>query len=321
MQLTALSLILLGTLAQAAHGLLQRSILARKVASKSLLLCVQNILAAVLFLVVVLWVLFQKGPLFPMQTLFWVGVIGSTVTSAFIQWANARSRELAEYSLTAPLNGMTPGMVALAAIALGELPSVIGWVGISCIAFGAYWHGLEGAGGEKWIRPFSLLRLPTDFHKLSPQEQLQARNNCLALRLAYGAALAGTLGLLSDALVVRNGPLEVGFLCYSITLAAIFSTGLAQARPLPLSGVVLVGLLGLAWFLHIALGFAAFAYAPIASVGSMKRLAIVFGLVGAYFFLQEQKALTRLGPASFIVGGAMLLALDDPMLRILQKYF
>lgn len=59
-------------------------------------------------------------------------------------------------------------------------------------------------------------------------------------------------------------------------------------------------------------GFAAAAFrlAPIAYVGALKRLAIVFGVLLSWVFLREERAKIRLMPATLVTGGAILLALD-----------
>ena len=64
----------------------------------------------------------------------------------------------------------------------------------------------------------------------------------------------------------------------------------------------------------------AFRIAPIAYVGSLKRLSIVFTVLLSWWILGETRAKRRLGPAIVVTLGAILLATDGSMTRLINIF-
>jgi drug/metabolite transporter (DMT)-like permease len=318
-------IVCLGVLFQSGHQILQKYIYNKKTASMRQTLLAQNVAAALILFGVCAYQGLKDGPqsLIPQNPLwFWSAVTTTTFASVYIQWANAKARQLADVSLTAPIAALTPGLLTITALLLGENPSLIGWVGIVTIALGTYWFGLgERAHSIKDLfRPFILLWLPSNFESLSSKEKERARNETYALRLAYGAAVFGTIGLISDALVVRSGSIALGFLVYSIVLVLIF-LNLSRGDDVAVKrqSLLQLGSLGFLWTMHIVVVFSMYAYAHIAYVGTLKRLSIVFVALGGYFLLNELNAKKRSIPILVISIGAILLGLDDSMQGVIKK--
>jgi drug/metabolite transporter (DMT)-like permease len=318
-------IVCIGVAFQAGHQIFQKFIYNQKSASIRQTLLAQNATAAVVLGGLSMYLGFSDGweSLLPDNPLwFWSAVGMTTLASIYIQWANAKARLLADVSLTAPISALTPGLVAITALLLGEVPSAVGWIGIIVVAVGTYWFGL-GERAHSYtdlFRPFILLWLPSNFETLSPEEKTKARQETLALRLSYGVAAMGTVGLISDALVVRNGSMTIGFLVYSIILFLLFLR-LSKRDDVAIERQSLVRLvkLGILWTFHILVVFSMYAYAHVAYVGTLKRLSVVFVALGGYFFLQELNARRRLIPIVVITIGAILLGLDDSMTDVIKK--
>lgn len=327
MEILALFLVGCGILCMSGHSTTQSWVLRKKLASKEAVLVLQHSIS-IPILVLALAINPDPGTGAGSSKVFWFAVVATSALGCIIQYANARARENADVSLTAPISGMTPGMVTAVALMLGEYPSVQGVAGIILIALGTYIHGQENA--KTWgdyLRPLAYLFLPSNFSQLAESEREQLLRNREALRFAYLAASCGTFGLICDGLIARNGSVAVGFIVYSLILSTTFlflflkkerTTRNVQAENTtsPLAKGLL-GLTGIFFGLHILFVMTAFRLAPIAYVGSLKRLSIVSSILFAYVFLKEKKAMKRLLPAAIITAGAILLAFDPSAKQVM----
>jgi len=328
MHALAVILILLGVLAMAGHAVAQRFVLRESILTKSEMLVLQNLIAACfLFGTLPFWEEF--GTTHTDNTrLFWIAILGTTVANVAIQWANAHARELADASLTAPIQAMTPMLVTIAAVTIGEYPSALGITGILLISLGTYIHMREKATTlREYVRPFQAFALPANFIALSDADRKQALRDRKALGFAYLSAVCGTVGLIFDGLVVRSGNVALGFGVQLVLLTTVFSlvhiittkTGVSPSTPFRVRirehGMVVVGV-GVLYGLHVIFIMTAFRLAPIAYVGSLKRLSIIATIFLSWIILKEAKALKRLWPAAIITAGAMFLVFDPSVSSI-----
>ena len=130
-------------------------------------------------------------------TIFWIGAIWATGWNILISYANAKSREHADVSLTQPFQGVTPGLITITALLFHEWPSAIGIVGIIFIAVFTYIHGREGATKlSDWLLPFRalvVLQLPKNFDSLPENERsevlLKTARQRSGVRWAFVSAL------------------------------------------------------------------------------------------------------------------------------------
>ena len=260
-------------------------------------------------------------------TIFWIGAIWATGWNILISYANAKSREHADVSLTQPFQGVTPGLITITALLFHEWPSAIGIVGIIFIAVFTYIHGREGATKlSDWLLPFRalvVLQLPKNFDSLPENERsevlLKTARQRSGVRWAFVSACAGTMGLMGDGLVSRHGNIAKGLSLQFGVISALnfFAPYLRSAKPEPFfkSG----GSLKIFWPLicifsagnvisYIVMS-SAYRLAPIAYIGSLKRLNIIGVALLAWWFLGEKKG-WRLVTALGITTGAILLGLD-----------
>ena len=328
----ALVLMALGICMMAGHQLTQKWILTNQVLSKGEILVIQHGLGIPILISAFLWSDWGEYQVNP--KMFWGAVAGTSLVNVLIQYANVKSRQLAEISLVAPIQAMTPLLLTASVVLFREFPSRIGLAGIILTSFGVYVHlrGENVKGLKELFAPlgFGVRRLlRTDF--ISPDEYDKACNKRTALRWAFFSALGGTFGLIFDALVARNGSVATGFIVQSIFLTSWFATlnlnreG-GERKLISASGVASMGhfkkywkaIIGLAvfWGLHLIFVQTSFRLAQIAYIGTLKRLTILVAVIGAYFFLGEKSVKRRIWPVLSITVGAVLLASDPAANRI-----
>lgn len=263
-------------------------------------------------------------PIRPDQTWFWRGVTLTTFANLVIQYAGAKAKAEAhgEVSLVAPIQALTPGLITVTALFLGERLSALGWIALLLISGGVYVHARWEASAKtlyEWLLPlaFWIWFLP---HRglLSEEEKSKRR----ALRWSYLGAVFGAVGLLGDGLSARHGNLPLAFAIQALVMAVVY----ACAVPLTKSSWQvdrtcvsvkfdprwMVALLGLLFAAHIFTVQTAFMLSPIAVIGTLKRVRILVEVPLARFVLGEKKALgRRLWVAILVAIGAIILALDD----------
>lgn len=331
MNTVALILVLLGVMAMALHGITQKIILNNNTLSKKEILVFQHLLAVPVLLITLPIFYFGFGEsLSPISLkIFTIAIAGTIVANIFIQYANVRARELSDLSLTAPISAMTPGLVAVAAIILGEWPSTQGAIGIVLIMLGTYVHSLENASSWKdFVKPFGMLFLPSNFNELDKNTQDYLIINRTALRWAYGSALIGTIGLIFDGLTARSGSVSIGFAIQCLMLSFVFmafpkdsasevSNKITSTIKISSKRSAMI-LLGIFYGLHAVFISSAFRFAPVAYIGSLKRLSIIATIVLSILILKETKANKRFWPAVVITAGAIMLALDGVLGRVVD---
>lgn len=258
---------------------------------------------------------------------FWQAVFFCSVANAFIQYLNAKaaSLEQGEVSLTAPLQAMTPGMITLLAITIGELPGFLGWSGIICMAAGTYYVTWPKQR-EFWydhIGPVYRLRLLFRLDKLDPVE----RSRTLAVCMALASAAFGTFGLLFESLYVRRaGGSMQGIVLGSMVLCfllgvvyAIFYAAASRKQIAPQMssevrrrfawGLLALGALFVGHWLCIQPGFA---HLLTSYVGTLKRLSIILSVILGIILFKEGKdqLKNRLWAAVLVTVGSILISWD-----------
>lgn len=290
------------------------------------------------------------GPVMPTNLLegFWRAVLLGSLANIIIQWANVKAASLdkGEVSLTAPLQAMTPGLITILALTLGEYPSPIGIAGIFLMASGSYVLLFEKtpSGVFEFLGPIARLRL-----LLSSNSSAAQRNKALVVSLALLSACMGTFGLLFDGLYTRRGVNLQGLIMASMSLTAILATTylvwykvspdtLPHQNP---KGFVILAkkfgwflvVMGILWVAHVFLIQPTFKAAMVAHVGTLKRfqIAITFFL-GIYLFgeagfkggfwksLHENREVRNRALACvLIILGAFFLSVDGLPNRVESK--
>jgi drug/metabolite transporter (DMT)-like permease len=347
MEVWAVVFCLVGALAQGTCNVLRKYILNKKILAEGEVRFVPQLIGAVFC---GLW-FFIAGEAFDLLTpskpdllLFAIGVLGSVTINVVIHYANVRSIVLGDASLVAPIQAMTPGLIVFAAMLLGERPSLLGYVSIALIAIGTYIHAREGARSwQEFLQPLFVWTFLRSYKQLTPEEQrneelVQKQNNARALFWAYLSAVCGTIGLMFDSTFSRYGDAVLGSALWCFLIGIIFSPGIRSGREklrskeephkppssfrerfrahawLIVATGVLVGI-------QYPLFATAFRLAPVAYVGSLKRLTIMVTVTLAVIYLGETKsAKRRLTTASIIVLGAIGLAFDPTQANLTNSF-
>lgn len=307
----------------AGHGVTRRWILREGVLAVTNFLVITQAVTVALLLFADFLLASSGIPFRSSQNLFWIALLVTVAVNLWIQYANARSSDLGEASLVGPVQSLTPGLVTIPALLLGEWPGQQGWAGIVMIVVGNFIHARAGEPLREWWKIFALLRLPKGSDLMSPDEQEKAWKNTKALRWAYGSAVGGAVGLVFDGLMVRSGDVMLGITWKWLLVTTGFVVLNSFAKNKKGGGkeedksrfsagarIAVTLLCGLSLAFGDGLAAATFRLAPIAYVGSLKRLSIILGVLLSWVFLREEKAKIRLLPVTLVTVGAMLLALD-----------
>ena len=272
---------------------------------------------------------------------FYRAIFFGAEVNVLIQWLNAKaaSYKKGEVSYTAPLQSMTPGLIFLLAILIGELPGKIATAGIVLMMIGPYiilYEARRDAEGNPvrvrfwhYFDLFKRLAMIVRYKTLKPDD----REKLLVTWMALGTAFLGTFGLLFNGLYVRRGVDFQGLIFASMLFAAILAgtcTLWYLAKPdsnekwqkwLPailavpsLSRGSVLQLLFLGWItvwvLHVILIDPAMNSTFIASVGSLKRFSIIFSVLIGWQLFKEGQVVQRMIAALFIIIGALMIAFD-----------
>lgn len=265
---------------------------------------------------------------------FWRAVFLGTLANIFIQFfaAKAASIDQGEVSLTAPLFAMTPGLITILAVTLGEYPSKIGVAGIFLMASGSYLLMFSKKPENWWeyFGPFMRLRLLTRLGHLTPEE----RGKTIVVTLALAGAAMGTFGLLFDGLYTRRGVNMQGLSLAMITLFGLLTLAYlawyafkpdangSQRKHFGLNLYRQPKYLGsltfmiTAWVAMMFLFQPAYNYTYVAYVGTLKRFSVLTSVVMGFLIFKEAEFKKRLGAATLIVLGAILISMDDLPTRI-----
>lgn len=269
---------------------------------------------------------------------FWKAVFLGAAFNVLIQFLNARaaSLQMGEVSLTAPLQAMTPGLITMLAIALGEFPGRLGVAGIVLMAAGT-WVLLWDKKPQHWweyLGPLKRLGLLLRYKELSPVE----RSKTLAVTMALGSATLGTFGLLCDGLYTRRGIDQQGLvlaaLVLVVNLATVYSVwyllwpdnslkkSAQEAKTTRLFTprlLILLAVFGLLWVGHVLLIQPNFNHAIVAYVGTLKRLSVLLSVLMGWLIFREGEIKKRLLAAALVVAGAVLISFDGLPTRLSDK--
>lgn len=333
--LTVVIPIMLGCLMNACSNILKRYLLKNKKLSPLQFLIVGYGLISCICAVayVAIWGFEMPPRLLPK---FWSAVFAGAAANFVIQFLNAKAASLdkGEVSLTAPLQAMTPFMITMLALTLGEYPGRIGALGVLCMMCGSYALLWEG-NPQHWydyLGPLKRLRLILRIDHVTDEEW----NKTLVVCMALGSAAMGTIGLLFDGLYTRRGVDIQGLMMAIIVLIGALSVGYALwylVKPdatliqhanffSTISGkrfTLFLLLFAAACVSHWLLVQPTFNKAFIAYVGTLKRFHILFGVILGHLIFKEGDFKKRMWVAVIIIIGAILISMDGLPLRLTDK--
>ncbi|MBI2670116.1 MAG: hypothetical protein HYX20_03160 [Candidatus Yanofskybacteria bacterium] len=327
-------LIVLGTVAIAFINIINRAIMKKKCASPLQFLVLWYATTTVLFgtIYILFWGL-NAPDLLPG---FWIALGAGVLVGLGIHFCEARAATIdaGETSLTAPFQAMTPGLIAIVALTLGEFPSKLGILGIFFMASGS-WILLvqkKSSGVYEYLGPLRQLRFllpPAIKRKINAGPlPLELKNKALAVRLSIISACMGTFGLLMDGLYTRRAVtlqgLALACMVYMASSAVLFLFWYLiknDATPEQKRGALsffikypgLLLLLGIstAWIAHVFLILPAFSSTYVAYVGTLKRLSIIISVILGRILLGEGQFRKRFLAACLVLFGAILISTDD----------
>lgn len=277
-----------------------------------------------------------------LQNGFWRAAIAAGAINIGIQYLHAKalSYKQGEVSLVTLLSALTPGLVTLLALTLGEVPGWVGVAGIGCIVIGS-WVLLSKEEPAHWwqwwvyLRPLQVLSLFLEYGSLDERDRERAK----VVALGLGSAALSTFGLLAVGLYVRRAGdfqgMWVGItLNWAIVGAAFILLNLRRPLALLAEWHRQWGVFGLA-----AVGYAAllvganylevpvFGETFVAYVGTLNRTRILFGVLlvwalaklGSTLF-REQHLKRRFVAAIVMLLGATLITSEGLPERLTDRF-
>lgn len=228
--------------------------------------------------------------------LFALSVLGSAGLNVVAHLASARALKLADASLVTPLLIFSPVFtILIAALFLGEIPSVRGLLGVGLVLSGAYW--LNYKSGKGWLMPFKSLGLKPGvalvllaglLWAITPLFEKTAiqHTNPESPRFAAFVVTAFLNLMLTPAVMVR-GKSAIGKL--SLHRRELFIAGL------------IAGVAPVLAYTALSLGFVGY-------VTTLFKLSIVMTVIWSFLFLKETGLAQRLPGSVVMVIGAILIA-------------
>lgn len=228
--------------------------------------------------------------------LFVLGIFGAGGLNAIAHLASTRALKLADVSLVTPLLIFSPVFtVAISAVFLKEIPSVLGILGVLLIIIGAYWLNLDSNAG--WFAPFkSFVITPA-----------------IGLVLLAGLLWAIT-PLFEKTAILHTNPQSPRFTALSVeVLLVIALTPAALGRGKTVIAKLFLNrrelfLAGLIAGIAPVLGYTAFSLGLVGYVTTLFKLSTLFTLFWSFLFLKEGKVVQRLPASAVMVIGVILIA-------------
>lgn len=237
-------------------------------------------------------------PQFPrLDWLFALGVVGSAGLNAIAHLASTRVLKLADVSLVTPLLIFSPVFtVLIAAVFLGEIPSLLGMLGVGLVIGGAYW--LNYRPGADWSAPFKSL-------VLTPY---------VTLVLLAGLLWAITPLFEKTAILHTNpeSPPFAAFIVEALLVATLTPAVIARGQ----SSIQKLLIHRREFFLAAliagiapVLGYTAFNLGLVGYVTTLFKFSTLITLLWSFLFLKERGLAQRLPASMLMVIGVILIAL------------
>jgi drug/metabolite transporter (DMT)-like permease len=239
---------------------------------------------------------FALTPQLPrLDWLFAVGVLGSAGLNAIAHLASTRALKLADVSLVTPLLIFSPVFtVLIAAVFLGEIPSLLGMLGVSLVIVGAYW--LNYRSDANWLTPFKSLALTP------------------AVTLVLLAGLLWAVTPLFEKTAIQHtnpeSPRFAAFVVDALLVASLTPTVIARGR----SSIEKLlfhrrefFLAGLIAGIAPVLGYTAFSLGFVGYVTALFKLSTLMTMVWSFLFLKERGLAQRLPASLVMIIGVVLI--------------
>lgn len=239
----------------------------------------------------------------PLPITIWPYLLASAAAEAAYYFLLATAYDATDFSIAYPIaRGTAPGLLALwAMLFLNESPSAIGWAGMAILAVGLMTTG--GVFGRRSGRATTV--------KATHASPIRG------VMIALGVAVCISTYSIIDGAAVRLVP-ALPYTSLVFLLTALFLTPLVawrsgrvamwrEGRRHP-GRLALIGILSLLAYLLVLV---AYGFAPIAYVGAVRELNILFGVVLGAWVLKEPVSRGRWVGVVLIVVGVIVIALAD----------
>ena len=226
---------------------------------------------------------------------FFFAVVGSAGLNAVAHLASTKALKLEEVSLVTPLLIFSPLFtVLIAAIFLGETPSMRGLIGVGLLLAGAYW--LNRPSGSDWLTPVQSLAFKP------------------GVLLVLFAGLLWAITPIFEKVAIQHtdppSPRLAAFAVHSLLVLLLTGSVLPRSRP---SLSILNSYRRELFFAGLIagsapiLGYTAFSLGPVGYVTTLFKFSSVITVIWGALFLREHDFRKRLPASLIMVFGAILL--------------
>lgn len=239
-------------------------------------------------------VLFRSLP--QVDTLFYVGVLGSAILNAAAHLALTTALKSNDASLVIPFLALNPVFtLAISAVALSERPALPGVAGVLVVVAGAYLVNLKL--GQGWAEPLRAI----------------ARERGILLAL-LAASIWGVTPAFEKTAILHTRPENPPLVALAATLSlTMLLLPIAVRKPARAvrqvqehsSGFLLLGIIG---GIAPVMGYTAFSLGQLGYVTALFKLSSALTIVWSYLLLREREAPRRLPGMIVMLLGALLLA-------------
>lgn len=249
----------------------------------------------------------------PLPITIWPYLLASAAAEAVYYFLLATAYDATDFSIAYPIaRGTAPGLLALwAMLFLNESPSAIGWAGMAILAVGLMTTG--GVFGRRSGRATNGGATKVGSTAVRATQASPIRGVMIALAVAVCISTYSII----DGAAVRLVP-ALPYTSLVFLLTALFLTPLVawrsgrvamwrEGRRHP-GRLALIGILSLLAYLLVLV---AYGFAPIAYVGAVRELNILFGVVLGAWVLKEPVSRGRWVGVVLIVVGVIVIALAD----------
>ena len=227
--------------------------------------------------------------------IFLFAVIASAGLNVVAHVASTRALKLEDVSLVTPMLTFSPAFtVLIAALFLGETPSMRGWIGVGLLLMGAYW--LNPSSKEDWLTPFKSLSLKPG----------------ILLVLLAGLLWAIT-PIFEKVAIQHTAPSSPQFAAFVVEflLVLLLTVPVVHRDKSSLANLRLhrreLFLAGLIAGSAPILGYTAFSLGFVGYVTTMFKFSSAIMVIWAALFLKEHDLRSRLSASLLMVAGGILI--------------
>lgn len=206
-----------------------------------------------------------------------------------------KALKAADLSLTIPLISLTPFfMLFTSPLIVGETANFSGWVGVIFIVVGTYLLPVTQSG-KGYLAPLVAI--------------IQHKGTRLML---YATILRSFCGTFDKVAVSASSATFYGFVIYSLLTICLLPLAIAKSQNFYMEvkeNISMLTAIGFLCGLGTTICLVAFSYTLVPYVIAVKRLSVLFAVLGSGYFLKEKETIKRSSASAIMICGIIIIAI------------